>query len=125
MSDNPYHNPGTPASSATPITAKASDSYPWRFIPLDTLCILATVGLTAHAGLFFCSATLDIFGEIMFPGFTDPTKPFEPGLEQAIVMTQLGILVFYSVGISLQHRDGLHVHVPSKRKRSVTWSNWS
>lgn len=94
MSNNPYHNPGTPASPSTPDTVKASDSYPWRFIPLNVLCTLATVGLIAHAGMFFFAAALDLVGELMFPGFSNPDKPYEPGLEQAIVMTQLGILVF-------------------------------
>lgn len=88
MSDNPYHNPGTPATQSTP------DTVHGRFIPPNVLCTLATVGLIAHAGLFLCSATLDVAGELMFPGFSDPNKPYEAGLEQSIVMTQLGIFIF-------------------------------
>ena len=89
--DNPYRDPGTPLSPGDP-KASSTSSF-WRYRSLETLCLIATIGLTAHAGLLICGSLMGMFGEIAFPGFSDPSMPIGSDLELAVFYTQNGLLI--------------------------------
>ena len=90
MSQNPYSAPIEKSSPQTsPEMVRNRGGYQYK--PLNTLAkiLLVSVGLICFGNLVV--STMEVIGQMLFPGFSDPNAPLSSDLEQYFLFGIAGV----------------------------------
>jgi ABC-type multidrug transport system fused ATPase/permease subunit len=94
LTDNPFQSPpvGTDQNVATPIAAKS-----WRYIPLKTLTLLATISLAVYSLSILAGSVVVTVGSFMFDTWNDLNADFSSDFESLLAMLALVSVVLMTI----------------------------